>query len=63
MMVEKGISQALLNMLRCPACDDRPELELREGKLLCSKYGRAYPIKDAVPIMLAEEAEKMGEAQ
>lgn len=54
------ISQDLLRMLACPACADRPPVRLDEnsGKLLCNSCGRKYPIKDGIPIMLVEEAEK-----
>ena len=53
----KPISQRLLDILRCPACDDRPKVELQDDKLVCVKCGRAYPIKDGIPTMLVEEAE------
>jgi hypothetical protein len=61
--MEKPISQMLLDILCCPACDDRPKVELRGEKLVCGKCGRAYPIKDGIPIMLVEEAETPGEAK
>lgn len=44
-------------MLRCPACEDRPRVELKDGKLVCEKCGRVYPVEDGVPAMLVEETE------
>lgn len=56
-MTEKPINHRLLALLRCPACDDRPEVELRDGSLACSKCGRVYSVKDGIPVMLVEELE------
>lgn len=61
--MEKGISRYLLKILRCPACDDRPKVELRGEKLVCVKCGRAYPIRDGRPVMLEQEAEMVGESK
>jgi Uncharacterized conserved protein, COG2835 len=46
----------LLAILACPACDDRPPLELRGDYLVCNQCWRAYPIRDEIPILLVEEA-------
>jgi uncharacterized protein YbaR (Trm112 family) len=46
----------LLAILACPACDDRPPLELRGDYLVCNQCRRAYPIRDEIPILLVEEA-------
>lgn len=61
--MEKPVSRFLLDILCCPACDDRPKVELKEGKLVCNKCGRAYPINDGIPVMLVEEAEMPGEVE
>lgn len=50
------IDPKLLEILACPACDDRPPVKLKDGLLVCEKCKRAYPIKDGIPIMLVEEA-------
>ena len=50
------IDKALLSILACPACDDRPPVKLEGEKLVCEKCKRAYPIRDGRPIMLIEEA-------
>ena len=50
------IDQELLQILACPACDDRPPVEQKGETLVCVKCKRAYPIKDGRPVMLIEEA-------
>ena len=51
------IDEKLLEILACPACDDRPPVKLKGEKLVCEKCRRAYPIRDGIPVMLVEEAE------
>lgn len=55
-----NIDKELLDILACPAC--KGEVELKEGKIQCKKCNLRYPIKDGIPIMLIEEAQK-GEKQ
>jgi len=52
------ISKDLVDILACPACDDRPPVQLSDdGKwLICGQCGRQYPIKDDIPVMLVDEA-------
>jgi len=52
-----AIDEKLLEILACPACDDRPPVKLKGEKLVCEKCKRAYPIRDGIPVMLVEEAE------
>ncbi len=40
----------------CPAC--KSDVELRDEKIVCTKCGRRYPIKDGIPVMLIDEAER-----
>lgn len=49
------IDKELLDILACPLC--KTEVKLEEGKLVCVKCGRRYPIRDGIPIMLIDEAE------
>lgn len=49
------ISKELLDILACPAC--KTEVRLEADRIVCSKCGRRYPIKDDIPIMLIDEAE------
>lgn len=52
------IDKELLDILACPAC--KADIKLEGEKLVCqnSGCGLRYPIKDGIPIMLIDEAEK-----
>jgi uncharacterized protein len=50
------VDKKLLDILTCPACDDRPPVRAENDELLCDKCGRAYPIRNGIPIMLVDEA-------
>lgn len=50
------IDKELLAILACPACHG--DVVLAENKIVCQKCHRKYPIKDGIPVMLVEEAEK-----
>lgn len=50
------IDKELLAILACPSC--KADVELRDEKIVCTKCGLKYPIKDGIPIMLIDEAEK-----
>lgn len=52
------IDKELLGILACPACKSGVRLE--NGKIVCAKCARAYPIKDDIPVMLIDEAEVPG---
>lgn len=49
------IDKELLEILACPLC--KTPVELKEDRLVCTKCGRRYPIRDGIPVMLVEEAE------
>jgi uncharacterized protein YbaR (Trm112 family) len=49
------IDKELLDILACPAC--KADVELKEEKIVCTKCGRRYPIRDGIPVMLIDEAE------
>jgi uncharacterized protein YbaR (Trm112 family) len=55
------IDQALLDILACPKC--KTTVKLEGDRLICQKpdCGLRYPIRNGIPIMLIEEAEKPGE--
>jgi uncharacterized protein YbaR (Trm112 family) len=50
------IDKELLAILACPAC--KADVELKGNKIVCTKCRLKYPIKDGIPIMLIDEAEK-----
>lgn len=48
----------LLDILVCP--NDRGDVEYREEEqvIMCTKCGYRYPVRDGIPVMLLDEAEK-----
>ncbi len=55
------IDKALLDILACPKC--KAVVKLEGDRLVCQNAacGLRYPIRNDIPIMLIEEAEKPGE--
>ena len=49
------IDKELLDILVCPL--DKADLDLKGDRLICTKCGRRYPIRDGIPVMLIDEAE------
>lgn len=50
------IDKELLEILACPAC--KGDVHFSDGKIVCEKCGNKYPVRDGIPIMLVDEAEK-----
>jgi uncharacterized protein YbaR (Trm112 family) len=50
------IDQELLSLLACPAC--KGDVELKDNKIVCKECQRKYPIRDGIPILIVEEAQK-----
>lgn len=53
------ISKELLNILVCPIC--KKDVKLENDRIVCTQCSRQYPIKDGIPVMLADEVIKPGE--
>jgi uncharacterized protein YbaR (Trm112 family) len=51
-----AISEHLLEILVCPACHAKVELEPDGSGLKCVQCKRVYPIRDDIPVMLIDEA-------
>ena len=51
-----SLSPQLLAILVCPRCKGALEYREPESALLCHACGLRYPIRDDIPIMLADEA-------
>ncbi|HVY61305.1 MAG TPA: Trm112 family protein [Planctomycetota bacterium] len=49
------IDRELLEILACPLC--KAEVRLEGERIVCTKCGRRYPVRDDIPVMLVEEAE------
>jgi uncharacterized protein YbaR (Trm112 family) len=55
---QASVPQELLDILVCPV--DKAKVHLKGDRLVCEQCGRAYPVRDGIPIMLEEEAEVAG---
>jgi uncharacterized protein len=49
------IDNELLDILACPL--DKAPVRLEQDRIVCTKCGRRYPVRDGIPVMLIEEAE------
>jgi uncharacterized protein YbaR (Trm112 family) len=54
------ISQDLLEILACPQCKGDVALTPAQDALVCQACRLRYPIRDDIPIMLVDEAERLG---
>jgi hypothetical protein len=54
-----GIDPRLLEILRCPL-EHHARLEVDEeaSALVCTQCHNAYPVRDGLPIMLVDEADR-----
>jgi uncharacterized protein YbaR (Trm112 family) len=52
------IDQQLLDVLACPKC--KADVKVEDEKIVCQnpQCGLRYPIRDGIPVMLIDEAEK-----
>lgn len=55
-----AIEKELLDILACPKCKGDIRLTEEEDALVCDACKLKYPVKDDIPIMLIDEAEKIG---
>ncbi|MFQ3611787.1 MAG: Trm112 family protein [Fimbriimonadales bacterium] len=58
-----AIPSHLLEILACPACEERPPLKERGNYLVCEACQRAYPIRDGIPILLVDESLPLEQVQ
>lgn len=57
---EAMIAPELLEILVCPACKGDLHYVQEPERLICHACRLAYLVKDDIPIMLPEEAERLG---
>jgi uncharacterized protein YbaR (Trm112 family) len=55
------LSRELLEILVCPACKGDLDYEPDAQRLVCPACRLAYAIKDDIPIMLVDEAQRLEE--
>jgi uncharacterized protein YbaR (Trm112 family) len=52
------IDSRLLEILACPACKGDLTYDKEAQRLICEKCRLKYVIKDEIPVMLVDQAEK-----
>ncbi|MFN2589695.1 MAG: Trm112 family protein [Actinomycetota bacterium] len=53
-----AVDKELLEILICPNCHGQIEYREAEEVIVCTKCGLRYPVRDDIPVMLIEEAER-----
>jgi uncharacterized protein YbaR (Trm112 family) len=56
---ERDVDPKLLEILVCPLTKGRLEYDRERQELISRGAKLAYPIRDSIPIMLADEARKL----
>jgi uncharacterized protein YbaR (Trm112 family) len=54
-----ALDKRLLEILVCPRCKGDLEYDQGNSRLICNACKLAYPVKDDIPVMLVEEAERV----
>ncbi len=49
------VDEELMKILACPL--DKAPVKLQGDRIICTRCGRRYPIRDGIPVMLIDEAE------
>ena len=60
---EAGLDPRLLELLVCPLTKAPLRYDRQRNELVSDQAGLAYPIRDGIPIMLAEEARPLGDGE
>ncbi len=56
-----ALTKELLDILVCPRCKGAIEPSADGADLLCRSCLLAFPVRDGIPVMLLDEARKVGE--
>jgi uncharacterized protein YbaR (Trm112 family) len=57
-LITMPIDPKLLNLLRCPACESRPELREEGDELVCTACERRYPVVNGIPRLVVDLPEE-----
>ncbi len=60
-MPDHDLDPRLLTILVCPVTKGPLEWDPAVGELISRRAGLAYPVLDGIPIMLPDEARKLGD--
>jgi len=55
------VDKKLLEILVCPICKGQLRFDKAKAELVCKVDRLAYPIRDDIPVMLEDEARRLGE--
>ena len=58
-----SVDPKLLEILVCPLTKVPLRYDAKAGELISDQAGLAYPIREGIPIMLAEEARSLEESE
>jgi uncharacterized protein YbaR (Trm112 family) len=61
--LQNDVDPRLLEVLVCPISHGPLDYDRQKGELISRKAGLAYPIREGVPVMLAEEARTLDEGE
>lgn len=53
------LDKNLLDILVCPVSGGALKYDHKKQLLICAKSGLAYPVRDGIPVLLEEEAQKI----
>jgi uncharacterized protein YbaR (Trm112 family) len=57
------VDKKLLEILVCPVCKGQLRFDKAKAELVCPADRLAYPIRDDIPVMLEDEARRLGEEE
>ena len=58
-----GLDPMLLEILACPDTHHSPlTVDEAASELVCTTCGRAFPVRDGIPVLLLDEARRRGTA-
>jgi uncharacterized protein YbaR (Trm112 family) len=57
------MDKKLLDILVCPACKGPLVYDKPKSELVCRADRLAYPVRDDIPVMLEDEARKLGDEE
>ena len=57
---KRSVDPKLLEILVCPVTKKPLRYDAAAQELISEEAGLAYPIRDGIPIMLADEARRLG---
>jgi len=55
------VDKKLLEILVCPICKGQLRFDKAKAELVCKVDRLAYPIRDDIPVMLEDEARRLGD--